>query len=65
MGGAQLVEDAGAKDIGRTSQAACDDMGGQLFGNSRVIHMLWKGFLSVGVAPVARPWCRRLLAWAA
>lgn len=38
-----------ANDAGNASKSACGDKGIQLVGRSRVIHMLWNGFLFVGV----------------
>ncbi len=53
-----------ANEVGSANQPDCGDMGGTLAGRSRVIHMLWNGFLSVGVEPADRPWSRRLMIWA-
>lgn len=52
-------------EVGRADQPDRGDMGGQLTGRSRVIHMLWNGFLSVGLEPGPRPWPGRLIVWAA
>jgi hypothetical protein len=43
-------------DAGRATQPDCGDKWVTLAGRSRVIHMLWKGFLFVGVDPGEKPW---------
>ncbi len=48
---------AGApNDAGRANQPDCGDKWVTLAGRSRVIHMLWKGFLFAGVEPGDKPW---------
>jgi hypothetical protein len=54
-----------ANDAGNGNQADCGDKGLQLAGRSRVIHMLWNGFLFVGVEPGEKLWSRWLMGWAA
>lgn len=54
-----------ANEVGSRNQPDCGDMEGQLAGRSRVIHMLWNGFASVGVEPADRPWLRWLMMWSA
>ncbi|EUA17171.1 hypothetical protein I545_3627 [Mycobacterium kansasii 662] len=54
-----------ADDDGNANQPHRGDRGVQLVGRSRVIHMLWKGFLILGVALWRKPWSRWLMSWAA
>ncbi len=56
---------AAANDAGNANQPDCADKGVQLAGQSRVIHMLWNGFLFVGVEPGEKPWPRWVMGWAA
>lgn len=51
----------GENEAGKAIQSDCGDNEGQLVGSSRVIHMLWNGFLSVVVEPGPRPWPGRLM----
>jgi hypothetical protein len=51
-----------ANDAGNANQ--CGDKWVQLVGRSRVIHMLWNGFLFGGVVPGKKPWSRWLVGWA-
>lgn len=44
-----------ANDAGNANQPDCSDKWGQLVGRSRAIHMLWNGFLFVGVEPGDKP----------
>ncbi|KZS82562.1 hypothetical protein B4U45_00835 [Mycobacterium persicum] len=54
-----------AADDGNANQSHRGDKGIQLVGRSRVIHMLWKGFLILGVALWRKPWSRLLMGRAA
>lgn|GEM_PF-6936686 len=54
-----------AKDAGNGNQPDCGDKWVQLVGRSRVIHMLWNGFLFVGVELGEKAWSRWLTGWAA
>jgi len=54
-----------ANDAGNANQPDWGDKRVQPVGRSRVIHMLWNGFLFVGVEPGEKPWSRWLMGWAA
>lgn len=69
VGATRCAQQAGyrgaAGEVSGASRPDSGEMDGQLAGRSRVIHMLWNGFLSVGVEPDDRPWSRRLMIGAA